>query len=109
MFAISLARKGFPRPAKLIEIFLGQIWISLIKHEMIASLLTRLHYFILSVQFPDYEDVDIVPEGTTEDGEIMITVSNPEKVGDGMGAYMVYTVTVKVSAPITSVSAFIFF
>ena len=37
----------------------------------------------------------------TGDGEITITVSNPEKVGEGMGAYLVYTVTVKVSVVFT--------
>lgn len=62
-------------------------------------------FCILYVQYPEYEDADVLAEGTIEDGEIKITVSNPEKIGDGMGAYMVYTVTVKVSGPITFVVA----
>ena len=75
-------------------------------YETIVPSLKWPHYSVLSVQFPEYEDADILPEGSTDDGEIMITVSNPEKVGDGMGAYMVYTVTVKVSAPISVIWAF---
>ena len=31
--------------------------------------------------------------------ELDITVSNPEKVGDGMGAYILYSVTTKTTIP----------
>ena len=41
-----------------------------------------------------YEDPDALPE---LEGELTITVGNPEKVGDGMGAYLVYPITTKVS------------
>lgn len=50
-------------------------------------------------KYPEYEDADVLAEGTIEDGEIKITVSNPEKIGDGMGAYLAYTVTVKTTLP----------
>lgn len=75
-------------------------------YEMIVQSLTWPHCCVLSVQFPEYEDADVLTEGSTDDGEITITVTNPEKVGDGMGAYMMYTVTVKVSGPISFISAF---
>lgn len=70
-----------------------------------CAIINMATFCILYVQFPDYEDADVLDEGTIDDEEIKITVSNPEKIGDGMGAYMVYTVTVKVSGPITFVAA----
>ena len=38
-------------------------------------------------------------EESTEQYELEVTVSHPEKVGDGMGAYIVYSITTKTTIP----------
>ena len=47
--------------------------------------------FTLNVQEEEAEDL--------QQYELEITVSDPEKVGDGMGAYIVYCITTKTTVP----------
>lgn len=40
-----------------------------------------------------------VQEEDTEQYQLDVTVSHPEKIGDGMGAYVVYSITTKTTIP----------
>ena len=50
--------------------------------------------FLSTATHSDYDDPDSFITGGL-DGELTVTVSDPEKVGDGMGAYVAYTIVTK--------------